>query len=75
MRFLARLLVGLCLMAFAAGQELRHEQHAASVPVSCVDPSVCMANGPVVSVTEDPAASGVYTATCASGIVLPATAR
>lgn len=75
MRFLARLLAALCLTAFVAGEELQHEPRTRRVPVTAVDPKVCVANGPVLYVTEHPAEPGVYNVTCGDGVVLTAGTR
>jgi hypothetical protein len=70
MRLLVRTLAVLCLMAFAAGQELRREAQTVRVPASAVPADVCMANGRVLYATEHPSEPGVYQAHCASGVVL-----
>jgi hypothetical protein len=70
MRLMVRLLLGMCSMAYAGGEELAQEARVVPVPVSRVDQSVCVANGPVVAVTESPPGSGLYTARCGDGVAL-----
>jgi hypothetical protein len=65
-----RVLVALCLLAFAAGQELDSERQVVPVPLSRVDPTICQFDGGNVAATEHPSEPGVYSVRCGSGVVL-----
>lgn len=75
MRTLVRGVVVVVLLAYASGQELASRARVVHVPASRVPASVCVANGPVVDVTDHPSESGVYSVRCASGVVLVAGER
>jgi hypothetical protein len=69
MRFLAGLLVSLCLMALAIGASMRTTA-AQPVPLSRVDPTACTnsPNGPAVAATET--SPGVFAVRCQDGVVV-----
>lgn len=70
-------LFGICMLlaAIIAGAEQKHDERVVSVPVTVVDPAVCVANGPVVEVTYKLGSPNVYSATCKDGVVLTTGAR
>lgn len=70
-----RIATALAVLALLSGHELADRQRTRTVPVTRVDPRVCVANGPIVAVTEHVDEPGVFHVRCASGVVLVAGER
>jgi hypothetical protein len=70
MRFVAGILVGLCLLAFIAGEGARKQAETVVVPNATVDPAVCAPYAVEYVTTHPWPMKGIYAVHCADGAVL-----
>lgn len=62
--------IAMIIMALLAGVQLNNQNQITHVDPSTVDPTTCVANGPITDVWYYNFQPGVYRVKCASGVVL-----